>query len=112
MVLKANYLTSRSQMIEVARSELKRQTAEVCPKCSENIQTKVLATVFWVLHRDYGHTAKWIDKLKAKIESEFDLMNDLPNLDGVSYTADCLVESLNEIGVDLSKSSTDAGGGS
>ena len=107
--MKANYLTSRSQMIEVARSELKRQTAEVCPKCSEGIQTKVLATVFWILRRDYGHTAKWIDKLKAKVESEFDLMNDLPKLDGVAYTADSLIESLKEIGVDLSKPSTQSG---
>lgn len=108
--MRANYLTSKSKMIDVARSELKRQASEVCPKCSERIQTQVLATVFWILHRDYGHTAKWIDKLKAKVESEFDLMDDLPKIDGVAYTAESLIDELKNIGVDVSKPSTDRNG--
>ena len=63
----------------------------------------MLATVFWILHRDYGHTGKWINKLKEKVQSEFDLMTDLPNIEGVSYTAENLIESMKDIGVDLSE---------
>ena len=99
----ANYIRSRSEMINIARDEIKRQKVEICPKCSDNIQRKVLATVFWILHRDYGHTGKYINKLKEKIQSEFDLMTDLPNIEGVSYTAESLIESLKDIGVDLSE---------
>ena len=105
----ANYIRSRSEMIDIARDEIKRQKAEICPKCSEGIQQRVLATVFWILHRDYGHTAKWIEKLKAKVESEFDLMTDLPDIEGVAYNASTLIDELKAIGVDLAESSLKQG---
>ena len=62
--MRANYTRSKSELIDIARSEIKKQKAEVCPKCSDDIQRRVLATVFWILHRDYGHTGKWMNKLK------------------------------------------------
>ena len=106
--MRAYYLKSKSEvdqeMKKIAKSEIKRQQTEVCPVCAKRLQHQVLATVFWILHREYGHTAKWINNLKSKIELEFELMNDIPKFDGVSYSPDDLIKSLKDIGVDLDES--------
>ena len=106
--MRSNYFKSKSEinreMIQIAKKEIKRQQIEVCPKCAKRLQHQVLATVFWILHREYGHTAKWINNLKSKIELEFELMDGIPNLDSVSYSPNDLIKSLKEIGVDLEES--------
>jgi hypothetical protein len=106
--LRSNYPKSKSEveqeMKQIAKKEIKRQQTEICPNCAKRLQHQVLATVFWILHREYGHTAKWINGLKSKIELEFDLMDGLPNFDNVAYSPDDLIKSLKEIGVDLDAS--------
>ena len=114
--MRSNYLKSKSEveqeMKKIAKKEIKRQQTEVCPKCAERLQHQVLATVFWILHREYGHTAKWINNLKTKIELEFNLMDGIPNFDYISYSPDDLIKALKEIGVDLTESSIKSGGDS
>lgn len=106
--MRANYFKSKSEveqeMKKIAKKEINRQQTEVCPVCAKRLQHQVLATVFWILHREYGHTAKWINNLKSKVELEFDLMDGIPNFDGVSYSPDDLIKSLKDIGVDLEES--------
>ena len=101
--MKANYLKSESERrrmaVEVARAEIERQKAEVCPKCTDRIGQQVLAVALKVLHDEYGFGAKRLETVRKGVENLFFLCNDDDR-----YTAVQAIEWLrNSMGIDLER---------
>lgn len=56
--MKAHYIKNKSEQrklaYDVAKEEIERQKATVCPSCEQNIGNQVLAVVCKALHDRYG----------------------------------------------------------
>lgn len=104
--MKSNYIQNRGQSEriakQVAREEIARQKAFMCPDCQMNTVYQTLATAFVILQRRYRFTAKTLNAIKNDIEDEFTLME--TGFLGRDYTANQLVQALQEIGVDFGAS--------
>lgn len=102
--MKANYIGSKSDYnklaMQVAREEVERQKADVCPACEKNIGDQVLAVVCKALATNHGFGKK---RLKALV-SETQWLFDLCELDGKRYKAiDCVKWLKDSMGIDLNK---------
>ena len=60
--MRSGYLKSKSEykrsMIEVARDEIAKQKAELCPECEKRVTNQVAATFCKYLHDRYGFGRK------------------------------------------------------
>lgn len=66
--MKSNYFRkggaeSRQMFREVAKEEIRKQKAEFCPGCEEQIQTQVIALLCRVLHDRFGFGQKRLTEL-------------------------------------------------
>ena len=108
--MKSNWsIVNRAQQQKLAKetaiAEVKKQMATVCPDCALNLQYQIMATVLWVLHRQFGYGTTRLNRLKDAVEREFVLMEQ--GILGKDYKASMLYQSLKEIGVDLEVSQYD-----
>ena len=101
--MKANYIGNRSDYnriaMQVAREEVERQKAEICPACEQSIANQVCAVMCKALQVRYGFG-------KQRLQT---IINDTENLfmlcaqDGKRYNALQAVEWLKSIGIDLER---------
>lgn len=60
--MRSGYLKSKSEykrsMVEVARQEIAKQKAEICPECEKRVTNQVAATFCKYLHDRYGFGRK------------------------------------------------------
>ena len=66
--MKSNYIRnggaeSRQMLREVAKEEIRKQKAEFCPGCEEQIQTQIAALLCRVLHDRFGFGTKRLTEL-------------------------------------------------
>lgn len=101
--MKANYLKNKSDQrkmaYEVAKEEIERQKAEICPKCEQNIGNQVMAMILKVLHDDYGFGMKRMKDVIDKTELLFSLCA----MDGKKFQSTQAVDWLKSIGIDLNE---------
>ena len=110
--MRSAYVKSKSDLrkiaVDEAQKELEKFRAENCDRCSTNMGYQCIATVLWVLHRDYGWGTVRLNRLKDSIEDEFRLMEMcMQNLSGFAktdYTGNDLVKALKELEIDVEKS--------
>ena len=99
--MKAHYLKSRSEQRrmahEVAKEEIEKQKAEICPACEERIGNQVLAVVCKALQVRYGFGKQRLQTIVQDTENLFSLCA----VDGKRYNAMQAVEWLKSIGIDL-----------
>ena len=67
----------------VAERLVKEREDEIIAAVQTSVMQQVLATTFWILHRDYGWGTKRLNDLKNKIEDEFVLMHKKPHGQGI-----------------------------
>ena len=104
--MKANYIGNKSDYnkiaMQVAREEVERQKATICPACEQNIGNQVAAVMCRSLAINHGFGKK---RLKALI-SETEWLFELCDLDGKRWKAtDCIKWLRDEMGIDLEKES-------
>lgn len=63
--MRSNYIRdggaeTRQMFREIAKEEIRKQKAEFCPKCEEQIQAHCIALICHTLHTMYGFGAKRI----------------------------------------------------
>lgn len=102
--MKANYIGNKSDYnklaMQVAREEVERQKAVVCPSCEQNIGNQVTAMILKVLHDEYGFGKQ---RLKNVIECTEGLFM-LCAVDGKRFNAVQAVIWLKDtMGIDLNK---------
>lgn len=99
--MKSYYATSRgdfnSASREIARQEIERQKATVCPKCEQNIANQVAAVMCKALSIRYGFGKERLRQIIADTENLFELCA----IDGKRFNAVQTVEWLRGIGIDL-----------
>lgn len=100
--MKANYLSSRgdfnSASREIARQEIEKQKATVCPACEQSIGNQVAAVMLKALHDNFGFGKDRMCRLIDCTESLFELCA----RDGKRYHAtDCIKWLRDCIGIDL-----------
>lgn len=65
--MRSNYIRdgaeTRQMFREAAKEEIRKQKAEFCPKCEEQIQTQVIALLCHTLHTMYGFGRKRLSNL-------------------------------------------------
>lgn len=105
--MKSRYIASRTESekiaIRIAREEVERQKAIVCPACEQNIGNQVTAMILKVLHDEYGFGKQ---RLKNVIECTEGLFS-LCAIDGKRFQATQAVEWLKSIGIDLERGSNE-----
>lgn len=106
--MNSNYIRSKSEMrrisTQIAKEEIAKYEVEVCPKCQTSIGYQAIATMLWVLHRDFGWGTVRLNRLKDACEAEFSLMEGIQGMPKFEYTANDCVRGLKEIGVDMEAS--------
>lgn len=83
----------------IAERLVQEREDEIIAAVQTSIMQQVLATAFWVLHRDHGWGKDRLNQLKHKIEDEFVLMHKKPL--GKEYSPLDVRSWLKEYGVDL-----------
>ena len=95
-----NLTQLRKETQAVAERLVQEREGEIIDAVQTSIMQQVLATTFWVLHREYGWGKDRLNRLKNQIEDEFVLMHKKPM--GKEYSPLDLRELLkNKYGVDL-----------
>ena len=99
--MKANYIGSKSDYnklaMQVAREEVEKQKAEICPACEKAIGDQVLAVVCKALQVRYGFGRQRLQQIVDDTQNLFDLCA----IDGKRYNALQAVDWLRSIGIDL-----------
>ena len=99
--MKSNYLTSGTDYAkasrEIARQEIEKQKATVCPACEQNIANQVAAVMCKALAIRYGFGKQRIETIIRDAENLFELCA----IDGKRFNAVQAVEWLKSIGIDL-----------
>lgn len=94
--MKSRYIASKTEQeriaMQVAREEIERQKAELCPKCEEGIANQVAAVMLKALHDNFGFGKERICRLIDCTESLFELCAK----DGKRYKATQCIEWLKE----------------
>lgn len=95
-----NMTKLRQETQAVAERLVKEREGAIIDAVQTSIMQQVLATTFWILHREYGWGKKRLNRLKNQIEDEFVLMHKKPL--GKEYSPLDLRELLKtKYGVDL-----------
>lgn len=102
--MKSNYIGNKSDYnklaMQVAREEVERQKADVCPACEKNIGDQVLAVTMKALQVRYGFGKKRMEVIVQDVENLFSLCA----VDGKRFQATQAVEWLKDtMGIDLNK---------
>lgn len=102
--MKAYYIGNKSDYnkiaMQVAREEVERQKADVCPACEKNIGDQVLAVTLKALQVRYGFGKKRMEVIVQDVENLFSLCA----IDGKRFQATQAVEWLRDaMGIDLNK---------
>ena len=101
--MKANYIGSKSDYnklaYQVAKEEIERQKATVCPDCMKNVGDQVLAVVCRTLSIRYGFGRQRLQQIVNDTQALFDLCA----VDGKRWNAVQCIEWLRSIGIDLNK---------
>lgn len=102
--MKANYIGNKSDYnklaMQVAREEVERQKADVCPACEKNIGDQVLAVTLKALHDEFGFGKQRLQKIVCDVENIFSLCS----IDGKRFNAVQAVEWLRDaMEIDLNK---------
>lgn len=102
--MKSNYIGNKSDYnklaLQVAREEVERQKADVCPACEQNIGNQVTAMILKVLHDEYGFGKQRLQNVIECTEGLFSLCA----VDGKRFNAVQAVEWLRDaMGIDLNK---------
>lgn len=102
--MKANYIGNKSDYnklaMQVAREEVERQKADVCPACEKNIGDQVLAVTLKALHDEFGFGKQRLQKIVCDVENIFSLCS----IDGKRFQATQAVIWLRDaMGIDLNK---------
>lgn len=102
--MKANYIGNKSDYnklaMQVAREEVERQKADVCPSCEKNIGDQVLAVTCKALQVRYGFGKQRLQQIVQDVENLFSLCA----VDGKRFNAVQAVEWLRDaMGIDLNK---------
>ena len=99
--MKANYIGNRSDYnklaYQVAKEEIERQKATVCPDCMKNVGDQVLAVVCKALSVRHGFGRQRLQQIVDDTQALFDLCA----VDGKRYNALQAVDWLKSIGIDL-----------
>ena len=73
--MKANYIGNKSDYnrlaMQVAREEVERQKADVCPACEKNIGDQVLAVTCKALQVRYGFGKQRLQQIVQDVENLF-----------------------------------------
>lgn len=104
--MKANYIANKSDQrrmtYQVAKEEIEKQKAEICPDCQNRIGQQVTAMICKVLHDDFGFGKSRLLKVVGGTENLFSLCE----MDGKRFQATQAVEWLRDaMGIDLTKES-------
>ena len=102
--MKSNYIGNKSDYnkiaMQVAREEVERQKAEICPACERSVGNQVAAVMCRVLATEFGFGKKRLEKLIDCTEGLFRLCA----TDGKRYCATQCIEWLKDsMGIDLEK---------
>lgn len=102
--MKANYIGNKSDYnkiaMQVAREEVERQKADVCPACEKNIGDQVLAVTLKALQVRYGFGKKRMEVIVQDVENLFSLCA----VDGKRFQAtQCISWLKEEMGIDLER---------
>ncbi len=108
--MKSNYLANRgdfnSASREIARQEIERQKATVCPQCEQNIANQVAAVMCKALNIRYGFGKARLQQIITDTENLFELCA----IDGKRFNAVQAVEWLkNAMGIDLERGTNGKG---
>ena len=75
--MKAHYIANQSEQrklaVEVAKEEIKRQKAEVCPGCEQNTANQVAAVMCKALNTRYGFGKERLKQVITDAENLFEL---------------------------------------
>lgn len=102
--MKANYIGNKSDYnkiaMQVAREEVERQKADVCPTCEKNIGDQVLAVTCKALQVRYGFGKQRLQQIVQDVENLFSLCA----VDGKRFQATQAVIWLRDaMGIDLER---------
>ena len=102
--MKAHYIANKSEQrklaLEVAKDEIERQKAEICPACEKNIGDQVVAVMCKALSVRYGFGKQRLQQIITDTENLFSLCA----VDGKRFNAVQAVEWLRDaMGIDLNK---------
>lgn len=102
--MKSNYLSSRgdfnSASREIARQEIEKQKATVCPACEQMIANQVAAVMCKALNVRYGFGKERLRQIITDTENLFELCA----VDGKRFNAIQCVDWLRDaMGIDLNK---------
>ena len=100
--MKANYIGNKSDYnkiaMQVAREEVERQKADVCPACEKNIGDQVLAVTCKALQVRFGFGKQRLQQIVQDVENLFSLCA----VDGKRFQATQAVIWLRDaMGIDL-----------
>lgn len=73
-----NMAKLRKETEAIAERLVRERETEIISAVQTSIMQQVLATAFWILHREYGWGATRLNRLKNQIEDEFVLMHKKP----------------------------------
>ena len=102
--MKSRYIASKTESekiaIRIAREEVERQKAEICPACEKNIGDQVVAVMCKALSVRYGFGKQRLQQIITDTENLFSLCA----VDGKRFNAVQAVEWLKDtMGIDLNK---------
>lgn len=100
--MKSRYIASKTESekvaIRIAREEIIRQKAEICPACENRIGQQVTAMICKALHDEFGFGKSRLQKVIDSTENLFSLCE----MDGERFQATQCISWLKEImGIDL-----------
>ena len=73
-----NMTKLRKETEAIAERLVKEREDAIVSAVQTSIMQQVLATTFWILHREYGWGATRLNRLKNQIEDEFVVMHKKP----------------------------------
>lgn len=102
--MKSNYISNKSESRkiawEIAKEEIERQKANVCPDCQQSIANQVAAVMCRALALNHGFGKKRLKNLIKETEWLFELCD----MDGKKYKAtDCIEWLRDAMGIDLER---------
>ena len=104
--MKARVFKTESQIRKIVQDEAKRQTTSIYEAAMQDSVYQALATMMYVLNRDFGFGGERLKKLKNLTEDEFMVMR--TGICGKHYDANNCVKYLKEkYGIDFAESQYD-----
>lgn len=97
--MKSNYIGNKSDYnkiaMQVAREEVERQKAVICPECEKKMGDQVLAVTLLALKQEFGFGASRLQKVVDAVDNIFSLCD----LDGKNTNATMAIDIIKSMGV-------------